>query len=208
MTLDSDNFANERALWAQGFTRIIGLDEVGRGCLAGPVVAAGVVFPPDVAISGITDSKKLDAQKRAELNLEIREKAIICVVSELSPEEVDRHNIYRASYLAMDSCIDQAQPSPDYVLVDGNVFPSRHVLPHTCLVKGDVRSVSIGAASIVAKVYRDSIMKALHDEFPWYGWDTNMGYATKKHYEGLSQKGFCEHHRKSFRLGTEKKLIL
>ncbi len=199
-----DNFETERLLWQEGFTHIMGLDEVGRGCLAGPVVAAGVIFPKDVIIEGITDSKKLSAERRTDLYKEICEKALAWSICEKSPAEIDHHNIYRASYLAMDDCISRSKITPDYLLVDGNVFPSKHMLPYRCIVKGDLKSVSIGAASILAKVHRDNLMMDLHQEYPWYGWDTNVGYATKKHYAGLADKGYTIHHRQSFRLGTDK----
>lgn len=199
-----DNFLYERALWKQGFKHIMGLDEVGRGCLAGPVVAAGVVLPEDINISGITDSKKIPKARREELASEIKEKCITYVIDVCTPVEIDELNIYWASYAAMDKCIHQSKIKPDYLLVDGNRFPSSHLIPNTCIVKGDLKSVSIGAASILAKVHRDTIMHDLHKEFPWYGWDTNVGYATKKHYAGLEEKGMTNHHRKSFKLKTTK----
>lgn len=199
-----DNFTYERTLWQQGYQHIMGLDEVGRGCLAGPVVAAGVILPKDFSVAGITDSKTIPEHKRDVLAELIKEKALAYSICLCSPKEVDELNIYWASYAAMDKCISTSEIKPEYALVDGNRFPSKHILPYTCIVKGDSKSVSIGAASILAKVHRDKLMRTLHNEFPWYGWDTNVGYATKKHYAGLAEKGITMHHRRSFKLGTEK----
>ncbi len=200
VSLDSYQF--EKKLWNEGYENIMGLDEVGRGCLAGPVVAAGVILNPDSDLTGVTDSKQIKSHKeRVRLAELIKQEAVCWVVKECSPTEIDTHNILKASFLAMQKCIDVSTPQPDYLLIDGNRFPPG-LIPRQCIVKGDLKSVTIGAASILAKVYRDTLMLKLHEEFPNYGWDTNVGYPTKKHYEGIKQYGITNWHRKSFKLGV------
>jgi ribonuclease HII len=200
-----DNYAIERQLWQEGYRRIMGLDEVGRGCLAGPVVAAGVILDPETNIQGIRDSKKLDAETRLELSKVIKEKALFWSVGESSVQEINSLNILRASLLAMRRCTESEGALADFLLVDGNRYMDT-LIPHSCIVSGDDISASIGAASILAKVYRDELMRQLHEHFPHYGWNTNVGYPTKMHQSGLKKCGFCEHHRTGFRLGTFKKL--
>ncbi len=196
----------ESELWKDGFSRVMGLDEVGRGCLCGPVVAAGVIIQPGTKLDpAITDSKKLSDQKRRSLVNEIKEKSIFWTVKQCSPAEIDEINILRASILAMIKCSEEEEANPDFLLVDGNQF-STTLIPHKCIIKGDDNSASIAAASILAKVYRDDIMCQLHEQYPYYGWNSNVGYPTAKHYEGLEKYGYTKHHRKSFRLRTEKKL--
>lgn len=180
----------------------MGLDEVGRGCLAGPVVAAGVILKPNSLIENITDSKVLAKPERDELSEIIKQEALCWSIQSCSVREIEDQNIYWASFSAMRKCIEEAKKPPDYLLVDGNRFPD-HIIPATCLVKGDLFSASIGAASILAKVYRDNLMQKLHKKFPVYGWETNVGYPTKKHYNGLKQHGPCIHHRKTFRLSPK-----
>lgn len=199
-----DNYQFERNLWDEGFQRVMGLDEVGRGCLCGPVVAAGVILKPKVILDiGITDSKKIPKKKRELIAEEIKSKADFWTIQYCTAKEIDHHNILKASIKAMLRCVEAEGAKPDYLLVDGNRFaPS--VIPHNCVVKGDDRSVSIGAASILAKVYRDEWMEKLHLDFPHYGWDSNVGYPTKKHFEGLRKYGITIHHRKSFKLRTSK----
>ncbi|MDZ7690011.1 MAG: ribonuclease HII [Balneolaceae bacterium] len=194
----------ENNLWAQGYERIMGLDEVGRGCLSGPVAAAGVILKADSDIPGIQDSKTLDLAQRKKLAEIIKNEAFYWTVQYCSVQEIDELNILWASLKAMQKCVDNAEPAPDYLLVDGNRYGSS-MIPYTCLVKGDDRSVSIGAASILAKVHRDNLMKGLHQKYPFYGWRTNVGYPTREHYRGLREHGITEHHRHSFNLRTEKK---
>lgn len=180
----------------------MGLDEVGRGCLSGPVVAAGVILPPGSGNVEYRDSKSLTAKKRERLAAEIRSKALFCAVRQCEPGEIDRHNILRASLMAMQRCV-VAGGDPDFLLVDGNRFGSS-TIPLRCVVGGDRLSASIAAASIVAKVYRDALMRELHREYPWYGWDRNAGYPTREHYDGLFRHGYPPHHRRSFRLRTDR----
>ncbi|WP_103665686.1 ribonuclease HII [Gracilimonas amylolytica] len=199
----SDRLKFERQLWREGFERIIGLDEVGRGCLAGPVVAAGVVFKKGTDIPEIRDSKGIGEKERMELSERIKEEALCWSVQEGSIEEINELNILWASLHTMQKCVDAIDPSPDYLLVDGNRYLTS-MIPHTCLVKGDDRSMSIAAASILAKVYRDDLMKKLHDTYPEYGWDSNVGYPTAPHKKALKIHGYTEYHRTTFNLGTEK----
>lgn len=201
-----DKFSIEEGLWKEGYRRVMGLDEVGRGCLCGPVVAAGVILKPNVRLDiGIGDSKQIPQKERVRLAKEIKKKSLFWVIKQCSPEEIDQLNILHASIKAMIKCSEEKDALPDYLLVDGNRFaPS--VIPYTCVIKGDDKSASIGAASIIAKVYRDSLMINLHNELPHYGWNTNVGYPTRAHFEGLKKFGYTKHHRKSFRLRTEKRL--
>lgn len=199
-----DRYLFEKKLWKEGFKRVMGLDEVGRGCLCGPVVAAGVILKPNSQLNpDITDSKKLSGRQREELVVEIKSNALYWVIKECSPSEIDRLNILKASIQAMVHCSEAPGADPDYLLIDGNYF-TNHLIPHSCLVKGDSRSVSISAASIIAKVHRDHYMMDLHSQYPIYGWDKNVGYPTKKHFEGLTEYGYTSHHRKSFKLRTDK----
>lgn len=199
-----DRLKFERQLWAEGYSRVIGLDEVGRGCLAGPVVAAGVIFKPDTNIPEIRDSKAIGMEERVKLSVRIKEEAVSWSIQEGSIEEINKLNILWASLETMQKCVDELSPAPDYLLVDGNRYINS-LIPHTCLVKGDDRSMSIAAASILAKVYRDEMMKERHDEFPEYGWDTNVGYPTAAHKKALKKYGYTRYHRTSFSLGTEQK---
>lgn len=194
----------EEKLWNQSFNRIMGLDEVGRGCLAGPVVAAGVIFEPGTSFEGIRDSKKVNEKERSELVTQIKEKALYWTVKEGSITEINTLNILWASLHTMQKCVDEKGASPDYLLVDGNRYIAS-LIPVSCIIKGDDKSISIGAASILAKVYRDELMKKLDKEFPEFGWSTNVGYPTPKHKEALRNHGYTKYHRKSFNLGTSKK---
>lgn len=199
-----DRYHFEKNLWKQGYERIMGLDEVGRGCLCGPVVAAGVILKPKSKLSEeVVDSKTIKEKMRVRLAKEIKQKALFWTIQQCSAREIDEINILKASIKAMIKCSEASEANPDYLLVDGNRFTSS-VIPHSCIIKGDDRSVSIAAASILAKVYRDELMKKLHHEFPFYGWKTNVGYPTKEHFNGLKNHGYTEHHRLSFRLRTEK----
>lgn len=194
----------EKRLWSQGFSRIMGLDEVGRGCLCGPVVAAGVILKPGTKLDPeIGDSKQIPREVRAELASEIKKNSLFWTIKECTPAEIDKINILKASIKAMLLCSEEKGAEPDYLLVDGNRFTSS-VIPYSCIIKGDDKSASIGAASIIAKVYRDNLMKKLHNEFPHFGWDENVGYPTKRHFDGLKKHGYTKYHRKSFRLRTRK----
>lgn len=193
----------EKKLWDEGYTRIMGLDEVGRGCLSGPVVAAGVILKPGNSVVGIRDSKKLSLSQRITFESLIKKEALYWTVQWCDPQVIDKLNILHASHKAMQKCADVPEANPDYLLIDGNRFGST-IYPHECIVKGDDRSMSIAAASILAKVYRDVLMKNLHKKYPHYGWDTNVGYPTKKHFAGLKEYGITKHHRRSFRLRTDK----
>lgn len=177
-----------------------GCDEAGRGCLAGPVVAAAVMLPPRVRIPGLDDSKKLSPTQRAVLRRLIEEKALAWAVAVVEPAEIDTLNILRASFVAMHRALDALQQRPQHLLIDGNRFIPYHDLPHTCLIKGDGRFRSIAAASILAKTHRDELMTALHHQYPAYNWAVNKGYPTVDHRDALDRIGPCEHHRKSFRL--------
>lgn len=194
----------ENTLWNEGYKRVIGLDEVGRGCLAGPVVAAGVIFEPGVVIEGVRDSKQIPEAEREELAEEIKEKALFWTVKEGSIEEINELNILWASLATMQKCVDEPGAEPDYLLVDGNRYLAS-LIPYTCVIKGDDKSMSIGAASILAKVYRDNLMKELGAEYPEFGWEKNVGYPTPHHKAALLEFGYTSHHRCSFKLGTEKK---
>lgn len=200
----SDRLKFERQLWDEGYSHVMGLDEVGRGCLAGPVVAAGVVFKPGTSIPELRDSKIIGEEERIELSLRIKDEALVWTVKEGSIAEINKLNILWASIKTMQKCVNATTPEPDYLLVDGNRFGSS-LIPYTCIVKGDDRSMSIAAASILAKVYRDELMRELHQTFPEYGWNTNVGYPTAVHKKALQKFGYTEYHRTTFKLGTEKK---
>ncbi|WP_170401040.1 ribonuclease HII [Ruegeria arenilitoris] len=188
----------ENAAAAQGYLRIAGVDEVGRGPLAGPVVAAAVVLNPDNIPEGLNDSKKLTAKRRAALEAALRDRAEV-TVAEASVAEIDEHNILRASHLAMERAVAALDPPPDYLLIDGNMIPRGLTIPSQAVVKGDAHSVSIAAASIVAKNWRDQLMVDLAQQHPGYGWETNAGYPSKQHREALQNLGVTPHHRRSFK---------
>ena len=177
-----------------------GLDEVGRGCLAGPVVAAAVILPQNFAHQEITDSKKLTSKKREVLSEIIQEKALYYSIEEISPQKIDEVNILQASFLAMHQCIDDLKIIPEFLLIDGNRFKKYPNIPHECIIKGDGKYLNIAAASILAKVYRDHLMKELDAKHPEYDWKNNKGYPTQKHKEAIVKYGITEHHRKSFKL--------
>jgi ribonuclease HII len=177
-----------------------GCDEVGRGCLAGPVVAAAVILPVDYRNPWIQDSKKLSKHTREELIQEIKGAALGWAIAEASVAEIDQINILQASFLAMERAIQQLPKAPEHLLIDGNRWKSTLPYPYTCVIKGDGKFASIAAASILAKVYRDDLMEQLAHDFPHYGWEKNAGYPTKKHREGIQSHGSCSWHRKSFQL--------
>lgn len=187
----------ERELWADGVERVAGVDEVGRGPLAGPVVAAAVIFRPEVRVPGVTDSKKLTEAMRDELVVEIRRRALCIGIGAASPREVDRLNILRASHLAMERALAHLRARPEHILVDGLPVPALGE-NHTAVVGGDSKSFTIACASIVAKTTRDRIMKRLAARYPEYGWETNVGYGTPEHVSALGERGPTPHHRRSF----------
>lgn len=178
---------------------IAGIDEVGRGPLAGPVVAA-CVHVPDLSLSWlseVTDSKRLTKAKREKLSPLIHEHCI-CSIAEISPQEIDEINILQATFRAMEAAARDLPITPDFIYIDGNKIPSNIKIDAEAVIKGDSKIKEIGCASIIAKVYRDKLMEQLGNEFPHYGWDTNSGYGTKKHIEGIQKYGVTTHHRHSF----------
>lgn len=177
-----------------------GCDEAGRGCLAGSVYAAAVILPSDYQNELLNDSKKLTAKKRYALREEIERDAIAWAVGIVTPEEIDKINILNASFLAMHRALDQLQVRPEAVIVDGNRFKPYQDLPYTTIVKGDGKYLSIAAASILAKTYRDYYMLSLAEEYPQYDWQSNMGYPTKKHRQAILEHGITPYHRKSYNL--------
>jgi Ribonuclease HII len=184
-----------------------GCDEAGRGCLAGPVFAAAVILPPHFKHDLLTDSKQLSAHQRSELRTVIEAEALAYAVSSVSPEEIDRINIHKASYLAMHQALDALKIEAEYILVDGNRFIPYRQVPYCCVVKGDGKYFSIAAASILAKTYRDEYMQQLHVEFPQYRWSQNKGYPTVDHRNAIMTYGFTPHHRRTFRV-TDPQLTL
>lgn len=177
-----------------------GCDEAGRGCLAGPVVAAAVILPSNFRNEILNDSKKLTEKKRYALRPIIEKNALAWAVGVVDNKEIDEINILNASFLAMHRALDQLGKLPDSILVDGNRFTAYNKIEHHCIVKGDGIYMSIAAASILAKTYRDDMMHKLAKEFPFYGWERNMGYPTKMHREGIRQHGTTPLHRMSFQL--------
>ena len=192
------DFSFERAAMGRGFARIAGVDEVGRGPLAGPVTAAAVVLDPARLPGGLNDSKKLTAKARARLHDEIMEVAEVSI-AHASVEEIDEINILRASHLAMRRALEGLNHPADYALIDGNMMPKEMPCAGECVVKGDGLSQSIAAASIVAKICRDYVMLSLAQQHPGYGWETNAGYGSKKHMDALKKLGPTPHHRRSFK---------
>ena len=177
-----------------------GCDEAGRGPLAGPVVAAAVILPPDYRNPLLNDSKQLTARQRDTLRLEIETTALAWAVATVEPEEIDRLNILHASTHAMCLAVQQLTTKPQFLLIDGNRFYNETDIPYQCIVKGDAQYLSIAAASILAKTHRDQIMVQLHQQYPHYGWDRNKGYPTPEHYLAIEQHGPSPHHRRSFTL--------
>lgn len=177
-----------------------GCDEAGRGCLAGPVVAAAVILPNGYENILLNDSKKLSSKARKILRPEIEKEALYWAVAFVDNHEIDEINILNASFLAMHRAIDKLSQKPELLLIDGNRFKPYPGIDHQCFVKGDSRFMAIAAASILAKTYRDNYMMELNEEHPGYGWDKNMGYPTKKHREGIKKLGVTSYHRQSFQL--------
>ncbi|HAS60102.1 MAG TPA: ribonuclease HII [Algoriphagus sp.] len=177
-----------------------GCDEVGRGCLAGPVVAAAVILPADYENPWINDSKKLGKSQREELIEEIKLKSLDWAIAEATVAEIDQINILNASFLAMSRAIEMLKVKPEHLLIDGNRWKSKLEYSYSCIIKGDGKFASIAAASILAKVHRDQMMEDLATSFPHYGWESNVGYPTKTHREGIQKHGISPWHRKSFQL--------
>lgn len=187
----------EKKLQVQGFQFIAGVDEVGRGCLAGPVVAAAVILPERIKIPKLDDSKKLSPSLREKVCAEIIKKALAIGIAEIPPQIIDQKNIHYASLLAMLEAVKKLNPQPNYLLIDGK-FKIKSALLQLAIIKGDGKSASIAAASVVAKVYRDKLMKQWGVKFPLYKFSQHKGYATKLHCQALENFGPCEIHRRSF----------
>jgi len=183
-----------------------GCDEAGRGCLAGPVFAAAVILPKDYRNDLLDDSKKLSARQRYHLRPVIESQALAWAVSSVSAPEIDDINILKASFLAMHKALKELSIMPHLLLIDGNRFTPYVGIPHHCFVKGDAEYLSIAAASILAKTYRDDFMSTIHNEYPDYNWISNKGYPTKLHRERILKYGICPYHRKSFNLTGQLKL--
>ena len=182
------------------FRNEVGCDEVGRGCLAGPVVAAAVIIDEKFQHHLINDSKKLSKKTRLELDKYIKTNALDFAIAEVSPQYIDEHNILNASIHAMHLALSRLKSSFDYILVDGNKFHPYQNTPHECIIKGDSKILSIAAASILAKNYRDNLMSQLHEDYPQYSWDKNAGYPTKVHRNAIKKFGTTPYHRMSFKL--------
>jgi ribonuclease HII len=176
----------------------VGLDEVGRGCLAGPVVASAVILPTNFDYDIVKDSKKLSEKKRKEAYDLIKEHALDYSIEFVGPDFIDKHNILESTMYAMRKSLNNIKTEFNHILVDGNYFNGYNEIPHTCIVKGDNRFYSIAAASILAKVTRDEYMKEQHEKYPMYMWESNKGYGVKKHIESIKVYGITEQHRKSF----------
>ena len=177
-----------------------GCDEVGRGCLAGPVVAAAVVLPKDYQHELLNDSKQLTKEERLEIRKDILRDSLGWAVAEVSHAEIDEINILNASFKAMHLALDQLTLRPQFLLIDGNRFKPYGEIPFECIIKGDAAYLSIAAASILAKTYRDELMTEWALQFPGYGWETNVGYPTQEHREGIKKLGITPYHRRSFQL--------
>jgi ribonuclease HII len=175
-----------------------GCDEAGLGCLAGPVFAAAVILPEKFYHPLLNDSKQVVEENRYKLRKYIEKKAIAFAVGIVDNNEIDSINILNASFKAMHLALDQIQQQPGLLLIDGNRFTAYKNIPHQCIIEGDAKYSTIAAASILAKTYRDDYMRELHNEFPYYGWRNNKGYATKEHCKGIEQYGLCKYHRRSF----------
>ncbi|MDR2918935.1 MAG: ribonuclease HII [Tannerella sp.] len=185
-----------------------GCDEAGRGCLAGSVYAAAVILPPGFQSECLNDSKQLSEKKRYELRTVIEQEAVCWAVGIVTPEEIDRINILKASFLAMHRAIEQLKVKPEHLLIDGNRFTPYPEIPHTTVIKGDGKYLSIAAASILAKTYRDDYMNRLAEEYPAYQWRKNKGYPTKVHRDAIRQHGSTSYHRKSFTLLPPEQLTI
>jgi ribonuclease HII len=192
------DYTFEAAAQARGYNTVAGVDEVGRGPLAGPVTAAAVVLDLARIPEGLNDSKKLTHKKREVLYAQIREVADVSI-AHATVAEIEEHNILRASHIAMVRAVEGLKVTPDYCLIDGNMVPRGLTVPAETIIKGDARSVSISAASIMAKICRDCVMLSLAQQHPGYGWETNMGYGSKRHISALQELGVTPHHRRLFK---------
>lgn len=177
-----------------------GTDEAGRGCLAGPVTAAAVILPKDFTLDLLNDSKKLSEKTREKLKPIIEELSVSFSVTHLEPNIIDEINILNASIQAMQESILKLSPTPNYIIVDGNRFKPVGNIPHSTIIKGDSKYMSIAAASVLAKTYRDTYMDKIHEEFPIYNWKQNKGYPTKEHRAAIKKYGPCKYHRMTFKL--------
>lgn len=195
-------------LFDADLTWICGTDEAGRGCLAGSVVAAAVILPRDFKHPLLNDSKQIKESTRYQLREEIQSVAISYGIGTVSPDEIDQINILKASIKAMHLAIAQLTPAPELIIVDGNRFYPYEKIPYQTIIKGDAKYLEIAAASILAKTYRDDMMKELDKSFPQYQWKKNMGYPTIEHRKAIAEIGPCEHHRVTFRLLKDKQLEL
>jgi ribonuclease HII len=180
-----------------------GIDEAGRGCLAGPVTAAAVIMPKSFELSTVDDSKKLSHEQRLELRSVIEKEALAYSVVHISHQVIDQINILQATFKAMHQCVDELSIRPELLLIDGNRFPAYLGIIHQCIIKGDAKYQSIAAASILAKTYRDEYMEKLHRKYPKYGWISNKGYPTNKHRSAIKEFGPTKYHRTSFTLIKE-----
>ena len=180
-----------------------GIDEAGRGCLAGPVTAAAVIMPKSFELSTVDDSKKLSHEQRLELRYVIEKEALAYSVVHISHQVIDQINILQATFKAMHQCVDELSIRPELLLIDGNRFPAYLGIIHQCIIKGDAKYQSIAAASILAKTYRDEYMEKLHRKYPQYGWISNKGYPTNKHRSAIKEFGPTKYHRTSFTLIKE-----
>lgn len=196
--MDGPDYSLETDALASGVNLVAGVDEVGRGPLAGPVTAAAVILDPARIPEGLNDSKRLSAKRRLELNAQLREVAEVSI-AHASVAEIDELNILRASHLAMERAVAGLRQRPGLALIDGNLIPRNLPVPGQAVIKGDTISVSVAAASIVAKICRDQIMWDLAQQYPGYGWETNAGYPSKSHREALRNLGVTPHHRRSFK---------
>ncbi|TSA25467.1 MAG: ribonuclease HII [Bacteroidetes bacterium] len=184
-----------------------GCDEAGRGALAGPLFAAAVILPKNYTHPLLTDSKQLTRTRRESLRTEVEREALAYAVSRIGVETIDEINILRASFLGMEQAVQKLIPVPELLLIDGNRFHTTLEIPYHCLVKGDARFLSIAAASVLAKTYRDEWMEQLHADFPLYAWNENKGYPTPSHHEAIALYGITPHHRRSFRLERQLKIL-
>ena len=194
-------FFNEHQLEA-------GCDEAGRGCLAGPVVAAAVILNPSNLIEGLNDSKKLSEKRRNQLQIEIKANVLTHAIGIVDEKEIDQINILNASFKAMHLAVDGLNVRPEFLIIDGNRFHKYPDINHACIIKGDSKYQSIAAASILAKTQRDFIMEQLHEEYPMYNWKNNKGYPTKDHREAIKKYGVTPYHRLSFRLLPDNTLFV
>ena len=183
-----------------GNTLEAGIDEAGRGCLAGPVVAAAVILPPDYRHALLNDSKQLSHKQRKQIREDIVRDALAWAIGEATPAEIDSINILQATYLAMHRAITGLAVQPAYLIIDGNRFKPYAPVPHACIVKGDGKYLSIAAASVLAKTHRDELMVSLAGQYAQYGWEKNVGYPTREHRDAIAAAGATPHHRHSFKL--------